>query len=316
MVTVAVQRRPVGDGGEFLVRQRHRSGEAHLNAPVGGQAQFGDRRPDGLGRLASGLEIAVVENGLDIDEPPQIRRLGRAPREQPAPREEGMLAVLDPLQGVGNRGERGFQIFKRRFFVTHALERLRHGAEDPAQRRIGGERAQERLRLDQFIHVALKVGDAEEEDAVAGEEFAAVRPGDGADHILAGGERLDQRVRRFVRRFRRLRVDDRDDQVGALREQPVELDLLLAPGKRTRQELARVGVDGDVARDIDAGERRRDEEGGNDDPRMTGRQAHGPRDRGDDKGAVTFDHGSGVEAMVCAGCQSGRCDRASAIASG
>ena len=60
--------------------------------------------------------------------------------------------------------------------------------------------------------------DAEEEDAVAGEEFAAVRPGDGADHVLPAGERLDQRVRRLVGRFRRRRVDDGDHQVGPLRE--------------------------------------------------------------------------------------------------
>ena len=54
----AVQRRAVGDGGEFLVGERHRAGEAHSDAPVRRQAQFGDRRPDDLGRLTSGLEIA------------------------------------------------------------------------------------------------------------------------------------------------------------------------------------------------------------------------------------------------------------------
>ena len=82
----------------------------------------------------------------------------------------------------------------------------------------------------------------------AGEEFAAVRPADGADDIRLRGQRLDQRVRRLVGRFRRRRVDDGDDQVGPLRKERIELDLLLAPRERTRQELAAVGVDGDVAR--------------------------------------------------------------------
>ena len=57
-----VERRAVGDGGKFLVRQGHRAGEAHRDALVRRQTQFGDRRPDGLGRLASGLEIAVIED--------------------------------------------------------------------------------------------------------------------------------------------------------------------------------------------------------------------------------------------------------------
>ncbi len=83
-----------------------------------------------------------------------------------------MLALLDPFQGVGDRGDRRPHVFERRLLEPNALERLRDGAKDAAQRRIGGERAQERLRLDQFVHVALHLGDAEEEDSVAGEEFA------------------------------------------------------------------------------------------------------------------------------------------------
>ena len=57
----AVQRRAVGDGGEFLVRQGHRAGEAHRDAFVWREPQFGDRRPDGPGRIASGLQIAVIQ---------------------------------------------------------------------------------------------------------------------------------------------------------------------------------------------------------------------------------------------------------------
>ena len=66
-----------------------------------------------------------------------------------------MLALLDLLKGVGDRGDRRLYIFERRLLEPHALERLRDRAKDAAQRRIGGERAEERLRLDQFVHVAL-----------------------------------------------------------------------------------------------------------------------------------------------------------------
>ena len=165
-----------------------------------------------------------------------------------------MLALLDPFQRVSDGGGCGLDVFKRGFLEPYALERLRDGPEDSAQRRIESERSKERLRFDQFVHVALNVIDAEEEDAVAREEFAAVRPGDGARHSLLIDQRFGQRVRRLVGRFGSLPVDDRDQLVGSLRKQLVQLGLLLAPRKRARQKLARVGVDGDMAGDVDGGE--------------------------------------------------------------
>jgi hypothetical protein len=39
---------------------------------------------------------------------------------------------------------------------------------------------------------------------------------------------------------------------------------------------------------------------------MTDRQTHDPRDRGNDWGAILFDHETGVEGMVRDECQSGR----------
>ena len=146
-----------------------------------------------------------------------------------------MLAPRDPFQRVGDRGDRRPYVFERRLLEPHALERLRDGAKHAAQRRIGGERAQERLRLDQLVHVALHLGDAEEQDSVAGEKFAPVRPGDGADHVLPVGQRAGERIRRLVGRFRRRPVDDGDYQVRALGKELIELFLLLAPGQRARQ---------------------------------------------------------------------------------
>ena len=167
----AVERGAVGDRGEFLIRKGHRSREAHSDALVRRQAQLRNSRPDGLGRLASGLKIVVIEDGLDIDEPPKLRRLRRAPRDQPAPGEGGMLSLCDEIQGVADSGDRRPQIFERRFFEAHALERLRDVAKDAAQRRIGGERPEEGLGLDQLGHVAPHLVDGLEEDPVAGEEL-------------------------------------------------------------------------------------------------------------------------------------------------
>src|SRR5208337_5454736 len=81
------------------------------------------------------------------------------------------------------------------------------------------------------------------------------------------------------------------DEVGPLRKIRVKLDLLLAPGQRTREQLAAVGRDRDVARDIAAGERCEDDVTRDDEPCAADRGANGPRNGYDDEGAVTRVHG-------------------------
>ena len=105
MVTTPLSAAPSAMVANSSSDKRHRAGEPHRDAPVRREAQFGDRRPDGLGRLASGLQIAVIEDGLDVDEPPKIRGLRRLPGKQLAPGEGRMLALLDLLQRVGDRGQ-------------------------------------------------------------------------------------------------------------------------------------------------------------------------------------------------------------------
>ena len=182
-----------------------------------------------------------------------------------------MLSLRHAVEGVGDRGHRRPHAFERRLSQANALDRLRYRAEDAVQGRIGGERAEEGLGLDQLGHVASHFVDGLEENAVAGEELAPVRSGHGADRVRLGRERVGQRRGRLFRALGRRRVDDRDDPIGPLGEEVVKLDLLLAPGERARQELAAVGVDGDVAGKIEASEDRRDEEPRNDEPRVAGR---------------------------------------------
>ena len=52
-----------------------------------------------------------------------------------------MLALLGLFQCVSDAGDRWLDVFERRFLEPNAFERLRDGAEDPAQSRIEGERA-------------------------------------------------------------------------------------------------------------------------------------------------------------------------------
>ena len=225
--------------------KRHRSGEAHPDAVLRRQAKRGDRRADGLGRLASGLEIAVVEHRLDVDEAPQLGRLRRLAGYAAVRQEKDwMLSLQVGLHRVGDGGERRLDVLERRLAVANALDRLRDRSEDAAQRRIGGERAEKRLRLDQLGRVSAARRRRERNKKPL---RAKNSPPSGRLTVRMTSfrccQRLDQRVRRLLRAFRRRRVDDGDDQVGPLREQRIEPDLLLAPGQRARQEFARVGGD-------------------------------------------------------------------------
>ena len=92
-------------------------------------------------------------------------------------------------------------------------------------------------------------------------------------------------------------VDDGDDEVGRLGECLIEHDLLLAPGKRARQELLAIGRDGEVAREIAGGKDRCEQEAEDDEPRMAARQAHGPRDGFDRHGIAVLAHGIAVKRL-------------------
>ena len=106
--------------------------------------------------------------------------------------------------------------FPRRY----SLDRLRQGTKDAAQRRIGGQGAEEGLGRDQLGGVAAHLVGGEEEDAVPGEELAAIGLGDGADDVRTTRKVFHQCVRRLIGRFRSRRVDNRYDLVDPLRERP------------------------------------------------------------------------------------------------
>ena len=72
---------------------------------------FAISRPNGLRRCASGLEIAEIEDGLDVHKPTKLRRLRSSPSDQPAPGEGGAPSFCEEVQGVRDSGDRRPQIF-------------------------------------------------------------------------------------------------------------------------------------------------------------------------------------------------------------
>jgi len=163
------------------------------------------------------------------------------------------------------------------------------------------------LGADQFAGVAAHFLDAEEENAVAGEELTAVRTADAADHLRTRRKVARERSRCLVGGFGRRGVDDGNDLIGSLREGPVEHDLLLAPGQRAREKLAAVGVDGEMARQVARRKGRHEQEAQDDEPGMAARQAHGPGDSGDRHGIVILDGGIVVGRLYCVAWPLGQC---------
>ena len=63
------------DGGEFLVRHRHRPGEPDASLEFRGD--LGGRLADGLSGGVAGLQRAVVEHRVHLDEAAQLAWLRR-----------------------------------------------------------------------------------------------------------------------------------------------------------------------------------------------------------------------------------------------
>ncbi len=212
-----------------------------------------------------------------------------------------MLSLQNPVDGVGDGGERRFDILERRLAQADSVDRLGNRAEDSVQSRVGGERGEKRLPLDQLGGILPDVVDGAVQQALAGEERAAVGTRDGVKEIGAPRQGLGQGGRRFFRAFRRGCVDHGDDQIGALGEERVELHLLLSPRERAGEELTRVGRNGEVAHSVVRGERRSDQKERDDKPGVARGGARRPGDRLGDLGTVGLRHGQGWSASFASG---------------
>ena len=276
-----------------------RSGEAHPDAIVRRQAQFLDRRADGLGRLAARLQIAVVEDRLDVDEPAKLGGLRRVAGDQPAPGEGRMLALLRRPRGRRRSRSPPASCLRASSFPTRTPSIDCEIA--PRTPCSVGSAASVPRKGSALINCAISLRTSSTDlkrmplraknSPPSGRVTVRIRSDCGASasaSAAAASSAASGVVASTTAMIRSVRCG----------KSVVEPHLLLAPGERARQELAAVGVDRDVAREIDAGENGHDEEARNDEPGMTGRKAHGPRNRGDDQGAVVSVHGSRVEAMV------------------
>jgi len=219
---------------------------------------------------------------LDVEELPKLTRVRRAAGYETSPRKRRILPRLQSLQRLADRRHRPFEIAGEvRSLEPHALERLRESAHHPAQARVVRKRAQERLRPDQFGAVTANRIQRLEQQAVARKERIAARPPNRFEQILLWAQAFAQGSRCGVRSLWRGCLNDRQNQVLALRKRTIDHDLALTPRQCLRQKLAAVGSDRKIMGEIKSGDYCEQQETADHEQRMARADRDDPRNNFD-----------------------------------
>ena len=199
----------------------------------------------------------MIEHRLGEDQP-ALRRRERAfaLHEQLLPGKPGRLAVERPFGRLGDRAHRPVDLVERRCLCLDAVEHRRERGIDAAQRRVGGERPEHRLRLDQRSGGLAHIFGRAEQQPLAGEEIAAI----GAAHEPEMG-RVCRQLRRELRRaalgkLGRRAIDHHQHHIAELREGGFHCPLLLAPVDIGRDQRRCVGRHVEARRAEDERQRR------------------------------------------------------------
>ena len=174
------QVRILGQRREFLVRQRHRTGQAHGHAMRRIQAERAGGRADGLARRRPGLQRRIVHHRLNQHDVPRVAWLCGRLCDQRAPRKEGRLAGQRFFKRLRERRHRGFDVLERALSALDPFQHVGDGGQDAAQAGIGGERGKQGLRPHEPCRGCRDFIQRQQQQPVAIEERAAV----GASHAV------------------------------------------------------------------------------------------------------------------------------------
>ncbi len=166
---------------------------------------------------------------------------------------------------VGHRpvepGERGSIRRQIDLTVPHPFAQQRECRKQAARARVAGQLAEKGLGVDGSFEHLLELFGIEQQQALPGQKGRRVGPADGAEMRMVHRERRRQAGGRRLCLFRFLGVDDRDQQIGKLRELRIEGQGPLPPGQALGKHLVGIGADAQVVGRIEAGEPRQAEPG-------------------------------------------------------
>ena len=265
------------EGGEFGVVHRHQAGQPHPRLVLAGQIEALRGGGDCLGGGAAGLQRLEIEHRLDLDEAAQLARVRRFAGSQRAPGEMRGTTSQRILDHVGRHRHRRGQRIEPVSAVGDAHQADRQGVEAASEARIGRQGADQRRRLVHPAGNARQLLGRQEQQAVLGEELAALRLIDGAEMRRVGRQCRGEPAAGLLRQLRGRGIDH--SQHIALGKRAHELVGALRPGQLGREQLLDVGGDREMPRCVDgaqAGQRgaQRDHR-----PGMTGTQLDEANDR-------------------------------------
>ena len=237
---------PVGQGGEFLVRQGHRPGQAHAHAVLRRQAQGACMGTQGVIGLLPRLQGVEVQFGLDLDEVADLLRPGRGAGDQGTPGQIFGLAVGRRLKHIGKLHHRHVEVAEFGISRAHPQKGVRKIGHKPPQRGVRRQTGQERLGLDQLRDGVLNLLEGKKQQSVLVKEGPAIGTADMAEQLGIGGQGLGQGRGGGFRQFRREAVYHHQGQVALLGKGGIELLLTHAPVHLGVDQLFAVGVHGEI----------------------------------------------------------------------
>ena len=241
--------RPLRQGGEFLIRHRDIAGDAD------GDARPGQGRGGGADRLGggmAGLKLGKIQHRLGQDKATGLQRAGGAARHHQVPIRLGHPAGQGGL-GRSAEGHHGAgQLAQAGLAARHALHGAAQQFGHAAQAGVGGQAAQQRLRLDQPLGQVTHLIEREEQRRMLLEERPCIRPAHIAEDLRLGAQGLGQRLSGAAGCGTRGRIDDHGDHVNPVRKGHIHGALIQPPGQVLREKLRHVRIelkagDGDPA---------------------------------------------------------------------
>ena len=163
-------------GGELLVGDRHRPGQADPGTVVAGEIEIDGRLADRVGGSLARLQCLKIEHRLDLDEGALVGIGQRGVAHQRAPGERGVALVQDVLDGLGDHRERPRGAVQRELSSLDAGQAGFQCRGQAAQAGIAGhDLDQRRRRLELAGHLADLLG-RQEQQPVLVEKLPAAEP--------------------------------------------------------------------------------------------------------------------------------------------
>ena len=141
---------------------------------------------------------------------------------------------------------------ERDFFEFDAGQAQLQCFDQAAQAGVGGKLGDQRLGLRELPGDLLGFGGRQEQKAILAEKLAASGLRNGFEQVMVGREPLDERRGHLRGEFGRRGIENDQNRAQMLRKGPFERQFPLPPGQILRNQGIDVGIDGEMAKSVNA----------------------------------------------------------------